>query len=87
MAGGDRTARVVGRTRARVLAAVRNPQTTVQVATRIGCATSTASEHLTDLHRAGLVVRRREGRYVYYELSERGRHLLALLEDDARLDS
>jgi DNA-binding transcriptional ArsR family regulator len=80
-AGDDRLARVIGRTRARVLAAVRDPQTTEQVAHVVGGATSTASEHLTALHGAGLVTRRRAGRHVYYQLSARGRGLLDLLRD------
>ena len=79
----ERAARVIGRSRARVLAALEEPQTTAQVARLIGGVPSTASEHLTGLHSADLVVRRRVGRHVYYELSDRGRCLLELLRDES----
>jgi DNA-binding transcriptional ArsR family regulator len=78
----DRLARVVGRTRAQVLAAVSQPQTTEQVAHVIGAASSTASEHLTALHGVGLLTRRRAGRHVYYQLSARGQRLLELLREE-----
>ena len=74
-------ARLVGRTRARVLAALQQPRTTDEVARLVGAATSTASEHLTALQEAGVLTRRRLGRHVYYELSERGRSLVELLRE------
>lgn len=77
----ERLASVVGRTRSRVLAAIAEPRTTEEVARSVGAATSTASEHLTALHKMGLVIRSRVGRHVYYELSERGRALLAVLRE------
>ncbi len=80
--GKERLARVVGRTRARVLAAVREPLTTEQVAQVVGTAISTTSAHLNALARDGLVTRRRERRLVYYELSDRGRSLIELLGDE-----
>jgi len=78
----ERMATVLGRARARVLLALRQARTTEQVAEEIGAANSTASEHLNALANAGLATRRREQRLVYYELSERGRRLVALLVED-----
>jgi DNA-binding transcriptional ArsR family regulator len=78
--GPERLASVVGRTRARILAAVREPRTTDEVAGAVGAASSTASEHLNALFDTGLVTRRRVARHVYYELSERGRALLDVLD-------
>jgi DNA-binding transcriptional ArsR family regulator len=80
----ERLAAVLSRARARVLLALRQARTTEQVAEEIGAANSTASEHLNALAKARLATRRREQRLVYYELSERGRRLLALLVEDDR---
>lgn len=75
----DQLATVVGRARARVLSVLRTPRTTEEVAQELGSATSTISEHLNALAKAGLATRNREQRVVYYELSERGRRLVDLL--------
>jgi DNA-binding transcriptional ArsR family regulator len=75
----ERLATVLGRARARVLCAILKARTTEQVADDTGVANSTASEHLNTLAKAGLATRSREGRLVYYKLSERGRRLLGLL--------
>jgi DNA-binding transcriptional ArsR family regulator len=74
-------ARLLGRTRARVLAAVATPATTSEVAATLGLAPSTVSEHLTVLREAGLLrsARRRHG--VVHEHSDLGAGLL-----DGRLD-
>jgi DNA-binding transcriptional ArsR family regulator len=69
-------ARLLGRTRSRVLAAVATPATTSEVATTLGLAASTASEHLTVLREAGLLraARRRHG--VVHEHTDLGAALL-----------
>jgi DNA-binding transcriptional ArsR family regulator len=74
----DRLAAVLGQARARVLVALRQARTTHEVATHTGVH-STTSEHLNALAKASLATRRRTQRFVYYELSERGRRLLELL--------
>jgi len=71
---------LVGRRRAHVLEALREPQTTLRLATALDLAPSTASQHLTALARTGLLARRRHGRCVYYTLNDRGRELLSLFE-------
>jgi len=52
-------------------------------------AASTVSAHLAELRRAGCVVERKEGRWVFYTLSDEGASLLASLApdlgDDAQL--
>lgn len=58
--------RLIGSTRARVLDALALPLTTSALATQLELAPSTVSTHLTVLHSAGLVVRRRDGQRVLY---------------------
>ncbi|KGN37910.1 ArsR/SmtB family transcription factor [Knoellia subterranea] len=58
--------RLIGTTRARVLDALAVPVTTTGLASQLGLAPSTVSTHLTVLHSAGLVVRRRDGQRVLY---------------------
>ena len=52
-------------------------------------AASTVSAHLANLRRAGCILERKEGRWVFYALSDEGADLLATLapglERDARL--
>lgn len=60
-------ARLLGRTRARILAELGEPCTTLELARRLDIATSTVSDHLGVLHRAGVVTRRRDGRQVRYQ--------------------
>jgi DNA-binding transcriptional ArsR family regulator len=67
---------VVGRRRAQILIALKTARTSGEVAAAAGIASSTASEHLHELALAGVVDRRRAGRFVYYTLSETGRHLV-----------
>jgi DNA-binding transcriptional ArsR family regulator len=79
-AASQRLGRLVGAARARILVALDKPRTTTQIAESLGIAASTASEHLTALAEAGVLTRERAGREVLYELSDRGRQLLALME-------
>lgn len=50
-------------------------------------AASTVSAHLAELRRAGCVVERKEGRWVFYALSDEGASLLAALAPDLRNDA
>ena len=62
----DAIASLLGRTRARVLAASAAPVSTSELARRLAITPSGASQHLSALSAAGLVSRRREGREVLY---------------------
>jgi DNA-binding transcriptional ArsR family regulator len=59
-------ARLLGATRASVLADVAAPRSTTEVAERLQISPANASHHLTALRDAGLVTGRREGRAVLY---------------------
>ena len=57
-----------------------------QITTVLDMAASTASKHLSDLKKAGLVQQRRDGKWIYYRLAERQMNdyapaLLGLLRD------
>ncbi|TDO38155.1 DNA-binding transcriptional ArsR family regulator [Paractinoplanes brasiliensis] len=83
----DRLAILVGRGRAAVLRALTVPATTTGLATTLGLAPSTVSEHLAGLLAAGVVHRRRAGRRVLYGLEPAGTALVRLLgEDSARTE-
>jgi DNA-binding transcriptional ArsR family regulator len=79
----DRLAILIGRGRASVLRALSVPSTTTGLATALGLAPSTISEHLTGLQAAGVVHRRRAGRRVLYGLEPAGIALVKLLGDDS----
>src|SRR3954468_18508954 len=68
--GGERTpqalARVIGQTRATLLAELDAPRTTTDLARLLGVTPGGASQHLGALRAAGLVAGRREGRVVPY---------------------
>lgn len=58
--------------RLRILALLRDGELCVcQIKAVIGLPTSTISEHLTHLRRAGVLEERKEGRWVYYTLQPR----------------
>ena len=79
----DRLAILVGRGRAAVLRALVTPATTTGLATALGSAPSTISEHLSGLLAAGVVHRRRAGRRVLYGLEPAGLALVTLLGEDS----
>jgi DNA-binding transcriptional ArsR family regulator len=62
---------VVGAVRAALLSDLGCARSTAELARRHTVAASTVSYHLTALHRAELVIRRREGRYVLYQRTPR----------------
>lgn len=70
-----------GRGRAQVLLSLEPPSSTLEIARRLGMATSGVSEHLSVLRLSGLVAPQRRGRFVYYRLSQTGVALLELLNE------
>ncbi|GAA2797381.1 ArsR/SmtB family transcription factor [Streptomyces showdoensis] len=75
--GGDGLARLLGRSRAGLLAGTSAPATTTALAARSGLTPGAVSQHLTVLRDAGLVTGHRYRREVYYRASELGLALLA----------
>ncbi|WP_351225868.1 winged helix-turn-helix domain-containing protein [Streptomyces sp. NPDC002133] len=67
---------LLGRTRAAVLAALRDPATTTALAERIGISLAAASQHATVLRNAGLVCTTRIGTAVLHSLTPLGQGLL-----------
>ncbi|GAB3173212.1 winged helix-turn-helix domain-containing protein [Myceligenerans halotolerans] len=74
-AGG--LALLLGRTRAAALRALATPVTTGALARRTATSPASASQHAAVLRQAGLVVSRRDGRYVVHTLTSLGTRLLA----------
>jgi DNA-binding transcriptional ArsR family regulator len=70
----------LGKGRARVLEVLKTPSSSGEVAFKTKTSAANASQHLRRLTGAGLVQPRRSGKWVYYHLTERGEHLLALFE-------
>ncbi|MEU1598042.1 winged helix-turn-helix domain-containing protein [Streptomyces sp. NPDC005708] len=68
-------ARLLGPTRAGLLAALARPASTAQLAARHFLSPATVSYHLGVLHRAGLVARARSGRAVLYRRTPEGSRL------------
>jgi DNA-binding transcriptional ArsR family regulator len=71
---------LLGAPRARLLGALRSPATTSALARRFGVTPSAVSQHLTVLHRGGLVDRQRRGRTVLYQTSPLGLAMLGKAE-------
>lgn len=75
-AGEDSLVRLLGRSRARLLAYTDSPATTTQLAARTGLSLGAVSQHLAILKDAGLVTSHRYRREVNYTVSELGAVLL-----------
>ncbi len=71
---------LLGRTRAMLLASLRESASTTTLARRHRLARATVSEHLSALREAGLVTTRRNGRAVLYRATTLGEALLAAPE-------
>jgi len=69
-------AQVVGSARAALLADLDTARSTAELATRSGYTAGTVSYHLSALHRAGLVSKARDGRYVLYQRTSQAAALL-----------
>lgn len=68
----------LGAGRARVLQGLRTPTTTGELAHRLSLTSGAVSQQLDRLRRAGLVEPHRNGKRVYYQLTQRGEELIAL---------
>ena len=66
---------LIGRRRAALLRSLRRPASTQALARRTGWSAGGINSHLSVLRRAGLVVRRREGREVVYARTGAGHDL------------
>ena len=81
---------LANRARLRIVAALEgNELCVLQVAAIFDIARSTASEHLSALRRSGLVVERRDGRFVFFSLAtdERSRRFLDVVLDEVAADA
>jgi DNA-binding transcriptional ArsR family regulator len=76
-ASGTAAEHLLGVMRARLLATLCSPATTTALARQLGVTPSAVSQHLTFLHRGGLISRHRSGRAVLYQTSELGTALLS----------
>lgn len=63
---------LIGRRRARILRELDRPAATLDLAKRMRISAGGISDHLSVLHRAGLVTRHREGRHVVYTRTSSG---------------
>jgi DNA-binding transcriptional ArsR family regulator len=72
----DALAALLGGRRAEILAALRAPAATSDLAARLGASAGGVSEHLGVLRRAGLVTAQRDGRRVLYRRTAAGEALL-----------
>jgi DNA-binding transcriptional ArsR family regulator len=70
--GPGALADLLGRRRARILAALESPASTQELARRLAASPAGVSEHLGVLRRAGLVAGRRDGRTVRYARTRAG---------------
>lgn len=68
----------LGATKAHVLLALQTPTSTSDLAHALSLSAGAVSQQLGKLHEAGLVDSNRNGRRVYYRLSDRGEKLIAL---------
>ena len=70
----------LGEGRARVLQQLTTPANTGEIARKLHITAGAASQHLSRLNQAGLVEPHRNGRRVYYHLTDRGAQLLLLFD-------
>lgn len=72
----DALSRLLGPQRARVLTSLASPATTTELARRLQLTPASVSRHLTLMHAAGLVTRRRDGHHVFYQRTALGTTLV-----------
>ncbi|MFD0327965.1 winged helix-turn-helix domain-containing protein [Streptacidiphilus monticola] len=72
----DALSALLGRSRARVLAALDSPASTTQLARSLGFAPGAVADHLAVLRAAGLLTRARAGRSVLYRRTPMGEALM-----------
>lgn len=73
---GEDLGAVIGDARAQLLAELEEARSTTDLARRLGYTPGTISYHLSAMHRAGLVTKTRDGRFVLYRRTSRARALL-----------
>lgn len=81
--GTDPLSLLAGPGRARVLRALTQPATTLELAQRLAVAPAAISSHLQRLYRGGLLERIRIGRRVFYRRSAAGSGVVAAVDDVA----
>jgi DNA-binding MarR family transcriptional regulator len=74
---GNPIAELLGRTRAAVLQAAAEPQTTAGLARELGISAASVSAHTKTLRAAGLLTSQRAGKAVFHSVSPLGHRLLA----------
>jgi DNA-binding transcriptional ArsR family regulator len=72
-----RLRRVLGSSRAKILARLQEPQTTKQISASLNISPPSVSEQIMNLRLAGILDRTRIGRNVFYSVNEKGKGLLA----------
>ncbi|MFC0429670.1 helix-turn-helix transcriptional regulator [Kutzneria buriramensis] len=77
-------AKVIGRTRARILIALRTPRSTSDLAEAIGMSLASASQQVTLLRNADFVVSRRDGQAVRHSVTRKGKALLEIRTNESR---
>ena len=70
----------LGEGRARVLQELSRPANTGEIARRLDISAGAVSQHLNRLNQAGLVEPHRNGKHVFYHLTDRGEQLLFLFD-------
>ncbi|MGW0801427.1 DUF5937 family protein [Nonomuraea sp. NPDC002799] len=80
-------ARLMGKTRARLLYELREPTTTSQLAAGLSLSVGAVGDHLAILYQAGLLDRSRAGYRVLYRRTPLGDSLVAEATDDAAMPS
>lgn len=74
---------LLGASSAQILLSLTAPATTLELSRKLELAAGGVSHHLSKLSEAGLITAQRQGREVYYHLTNTGEGLLALFEKQA----
>jgi DNA-binding transcriptional ArsR family regulator len=83
----DTLGELLGRSRAEILAGLRLPRSTTDLAQEIGLTPATVSSHLSILRRSGLVTCRRSGRRVLYQRTALASMMISASTDGDRAEA